>query len=141
MSSPLGLPYQATMPPAGASCHGSDCRSVAVVRLIVPRPQISGHDDDDSPLAVWDMCELDWPRFRDACTRSGHPVVDITGDLRALQDEFPRWNIWSSDTGRLYAARYLTGPHGPQATTVHACLVAQLRARMHAAEATELHHV
>ncbi len=124
----------------------------------MPRPQISGHVrvglgvadhlaggplpvDGHPPLAGWDMCDLHWPKFREACERGGHPVVDSTGDLRSLQDAFPRWNVWSSDSGRLYAARYLTGPDGPHATTVDAYLVAQLRAEMRAAEATELHHV
>jgi hypothetical protein len=114
MSNASGLPYQAAIPADGATCHGNLCRSVAAVRLIVPRPKVSGHDDD-SPLAVWDM--------------------------RALQDEFPCWNVWSSDAGRLSAACYVTGPDGPRGTTVNAFLVAQLRAQMRAVQARELHHV
>src|SRR5260370_19407949 len=103
MSNPLALPYQAAIPPAGATCHGNLCGSVAVVRLIAPRPKISGQDDD-SPLAVWDMCELHRPSLRWACQRSGHPVIDTTGDLRTLQDEFRRCNVWSSGAAPLYAA-------------------------------------
>ena len=85
--SSLAVSYHAAIPPAGATCHGNLCRAVAVVRLVVPRPKVSGHDDD-SPLAVWDMCDLHWPSLRSACERSGHPVIDITGDLRTLQNEF-----------------------------------------------------
>jgi hypothetical protein len=140
MSSSFGLLHQAAIPAAGATCHGNLCRSVAVVRLIVSRPKISGQDAD-LPLAVWDMCELHWPSLRWACERSGHPVVDTTGDLRALQDEFPDWNVWSSDAGRLYAACYVTGPDGPHGITVDAFLVGRLRAEMHIVQARELHHV
>ena len=140
MSDLSGLPYEASIPVAGATCHGSLCRSVAVVRLVLPRPKISGQDDDP-PLAVWDMCELHWPSLRWACERSGHPVIDTTGNLRALQDEFRRWNVWASDAGRLYAARYITGPDGPHGITVDAFLAGQLRAQMQAVEARELHHV
>jgi hypothetical protein len=140
MSDLSGLPYEAAIPPAGATCHGNLCGSAAVVRLIVPRPKISGQDDD-SPLAVWDVCELDWPIFRSICERSGHTVIDTTGDLRTLQDEFRRWNVWISDTGRLYAARHITGPDGMRGITVDAFLAGQLRAQMHAVEARELHHV
>ena len=140
MPSPPGLSYQAAIPTAGATCHGDQCGSVAVVRLTVPRPKISGQDDD-SPLAILDMCELHWPPFRSVCERSGHPVIDTTGNLRTLQDEFRRWNVWSSDAGRLYAACYVTGPDGPHGTTVDAFLVGQLRAQMQAIDARELHHV
>ncbi len=136
----LRLPYEAAIPPAGATCYGNLCGSVAVVRLTVPRPKITGHDDD-SPLAVWDMCELHWPSFRWACERSGHPVIDTTGDLRTLQHQFSRWNVWSSDAGRLYAACYMTGPDGPHGTTVDAFLAGQLRTQMHTIDARELHHV
>jgi hypothetical protein len=140
MSNASGLPYQAAIPTAGASCHGNLCGSVAVVRLIMPRPTIGG-PDDDSPLAVWDMCALHWPSLRWACERSGHPVIDTTGDLRALQEEFPGRNVWTSDAGRLYAACYVTGPDGPYGITVDAFLAGQLRAQMHAVQARELHHV
>jgi hypothetical protein len=68
-------------------------------------------------------------------------VIDTTGDLRTSQDEFRRWNVWSSDAGRLYAACYGTGPDGPQGTTVAAFLAGQLRAEMRAVQARELHHV
>jgi hypothetical protein len=139
MSNDSSLPYQVAIPTAGATCGGNLCGSVALVRLTVPRPQVSGQDD--SPLAVWDMCELHWPSFRQECERSGHPVIDTTGDLRTLQNEFPRWNVWSSDGGRLYAACYVTGPDGPHGTTVDAFLAGQLRAGMQAVEARELHHV
>jgi hypothetical protein len=105
----------------------------------VPRPKISGQDAD-SPLTVWDMCELHWPSFRWACER-GHPVIGTTGDLRTLQDEFRRWNVWSSDAGRLYAACYVTGPGGPHGTTVDAFLAGQLRAQIQAVDARELRHV
>jgi hypothetical protein len=140
MSNASGLPYQAAIPPVGATCHGNLCGSVAAVRLVVPRPEISGQDAD-SPLAVWDVCELHWPSFRWACERSGHPVIDTTGDIRGLQDEFPRWNVWCSDAGRLYAACYVTGPEGPHGITVDAFLAGQLRAQMHTVDARELHHV
>jgi hypothetical protein len=125
---------------AGATCHSNLCGSAAVVRLIVPRPKVSGHDDD-SPLAVWDMCELHWPSLRGACERSGHPVADTTGDVRRLQAEFGRWNVWASDAGRLYAAHYVTGADGPHGITVDAVLAGQLRAQMQAVEARESHHV
>jgi hypothetical protein len=140
MSNASNLSYQAAIPPAGTTCHGNRCGSGAVVRLIVPRPKISGHNDD-APLAVWDLCGLHWPTFRRTCERSGHQVIDTTGDLRALQDEFPRWNVWASDEGRLYAATHLTGPDGPRGITVDAVLAGQLRAAMHAVDARELHHV
>jgi len=139
MSDLSGIPYEASTPEAGATCHGNLCGSVAAVRLTVPRPAPNGRDDD-SPLAVWDMCELHWPSFHWACERSGHPVIDTTGDLRALQDEFGRWNVWTSDAGRLYAACYVTGPDGPHGITVDAFLVGQLRAQMRAVDAHELHH-
>jgi hypothetical protein len=134
------LTYQAAIPPAGATCHGNLCGSAAIVRLIAPRPKIRGHDDD-SPLAVWDMCELHWPSLRWACEQSGHLVIDTTGSLRTLQGEFRRWNVWSSDEGRLYAACYVTRPHGRGGTTVDAFLVGQLRAAMQAVDVRELHHV
>jgi hypothetical protein len=139
MSKASGLPYEAAIPTAGATCHGNLCRSVAVVRLVVPRPKISGQNAD-APVAVWDMCELHWPSFRWACERSGHPVIDTTGGIRSLQDEFPCWNVWSSDAGRLYAACYVIGPDGPHGTTVDAFLAGQLRAQMRAVDARELHH-
>jgi len=140
MTNVSGFPYQAAMPPAGATCHCNLCRSVAVVRLIMPLPTISG-PDADSPLAIWDMCKLHWPSLRGACERSGHPVTDTTGDLRTVQDEFGHWNVWTSDAGRLYAACYVTGPDGPHGITVDAFLAGQLRAQMHAIDTPELHHV
>ncbi len=140
MTNDSGFPYRAAIPPAGATCHGDLCGSVAVVRLIVPLPTANGLDAD-SPLVAWDTCELHWPSLRWACERSGHPVIDTTGNLRTLQDEFRRWNVWSSDAGRLYAACYVTGPNGPHGTTVDAFLAGQLRVQMRAIDARELHHV
>jgi hypothetical protein len=84
---------------------------------------------------------LHWPSLRWACERSGHPIIDTTGDLRKLQDEYPRWNVWASDGGRLYAACYGTGPDGPHGITVDAVLAGQLRAQIQAVEARQLHHV
>jgi hypothetical protein len=61
--------------------------------------------------------------------------------LPARAREFFRWNIWTSDTGRLYAARYVTGPDGPHGITVDAVLAGQLRVQMQAVEVRESHHV
>jgi hypothetical protein len=72
-------------------------------------------------------CELHWPTFSDLCARNGHPPVDIAGDLRALAAEFPRWRVFTSDGGRLYASRTLRNRQG---ITVDAYLVTDLRTQM-----------
>jgi hypothetical protein len=140
MTTSPGLEYQAALPPEGATCDGDRCRSVALVRLIVPRPKIAG-DDHAGPLAVWEMCDLHWPSLRWACENSGHPVTDTTGSLRGVAAEFPTWNVWCSDGGRLYAATYTGGPDGPHGITVDAWLAGQLRAKMRAVMASQWHHI
>ena len=125
--------YEATSPPEGATCQSDHCRSAAVVRLIIPRPRLTAdgvHTDADA-ITTWDNCDLHWPGFRDVCVRSGHTVLDRTGDLRELASASPEWAIFASDGGRLYASRRLNG-HG---TTVDAYLVGPLRAQMQAVDA------
>ncbi|HUK68549.1 MAG TPA: hypothetical protein VLW50_07330 [Streptosporangiaceae bacterium] len=141
MPASAGPPYHAITPPASATCQSDLCRSVAVVRLVVPRPQFTAdglHDDDGAP-ATWDVCDVHWPRFRDTCARAGHEVIDRTGDLQRVAAEFPRWNLWRSDGGRLYASARVGGT--AQGTTVDAYLVGQLRVAMRSAEnGQELNH-
>ncbi len=141
MSTSTGPPYHATTPPENATCQSDMCCSVAVVRLLLPRPQFTAdglHDDDDAP-ATWDTCDLHWPRFRETCARAGHEIIDLTGDLQRVATEFPRWNLWRSDGGRLYASASVGGT--AQGTTVDAYLVGQLQAAMRDAETgQEVHH-
>ncbi len=124
--------YQATTPPADARCESTaTCGSVAKVRVLVPRSRFMADGVDHCADPDWcDMCELHWTILRDTCVRNGHQVVDTTGSLRDLVAEFPEWKIFYSDGGRLYAAARLNG--SVQGTTVDACLVGQLRARMQA---------
>ncbi len=141
MSRHPALTYQVTTPPAYSTCQGDLCGSVAAVRLTIPRPRFTadGLHDDDGALVTWDTCDLHWPSLRDTCVRSGHQIVDQTGDLRRLSAEFTVWNIWRSDQGRLYASARLNG--SVQGTTVHAYLVGHLRAQMESMQRAEARHV
>ncbi len=129
MSSALGHPYQAAIPPADATCDTRGCCSVAKVRIIIPKSRFGadGIDHSNDP-PVFDACELHWPRIRDACLRNGHPVVDTTGDLRELAADFPTWSIFYSDGARLYASARVNGSR--QGTTLDAYLIGQLRAQL-----------
>ena len=125
--------YQASVPPAGAPCQSDLCRTRAVVRLTV-RPlrfTADGGPADVRDVTTWDTCDLHWPGFRDVVVRSGHDIADCTGDLGALVTDFPKWDIWRSDLGRLYASTVLPGGNG---ATVDAYLTGQLRAEMQAVE-------
>jgi len=122
--------YHASIPPDGATCQSDLCRSRAVVRLTVP-PRGFTADGGPAEVTTWDSCDLHWVAFRDVCLRSGHEIADCTGDLGALVDESPRWDIWRSDLGRLYASTVLPSRHG---TTVDAYLIGQLRAEMREVE-------
>jgi hypothetical protein len=125
--------YAATTPPDGATCDTCGCRSAAVVRLLIPPSRFTadGQDHDHDP-AEFDLCELHWPKLRDASERNGHTVVDATGDLGRLAADFPHWSVFASDGGRLYAS---TRPPGrQQGITLDACLVGQLRAKIRAAQ-------
>lgn len=126
--------YQAAVPPAGATCRRDLCCSVAVVRLTIPRHKFTTDElqNDDDSRVTWDACDLHWPGFRDVCLRSGREIVDETGDLQQLILRFPRWDVWRSDQGRLYASAVLNGSR--QGTTVDAYLVGQLRSQMEQAE-------
>ncbi len=119
--------YQATLPPAGAPCDRDFCATDALVRVIFPR---SGFDADGSAPAhgTWDSCDLHWPEFRDATVRNGHRITDTTGDPRRLLAEFPGWQIFRSDLGRLYAAR--------PGVTVYGWLTAHLRTEILACQFT-----
>jgi len=125
--------YQASVPPAGATCQSDLCRSTAVVRLTVPPQRFTadGVPPDAREVVTWDSCDLHWPAFRDVCVRSGHEVADGTGDLGVLATESPKWDIWRSDLGRYYASTVLPNGNG---TTVDAYLIGQLRAEMRAVE-------
>jgi hypothetical protein len=96
-----------------------------MVRLLILRSNF-GADSDGQQLATWDSCDLHWPGFRDASARDGHTITDGTGSPRDLLAEFPRWRIFRSDLGRLYASR--------PGTTVYGWLTTQLRAQIHACE-------
>jgi len=129
VSTPLGNPYQAAVPPANATCDTRGCRSVAKVRIIIPRSRLEadGIDHSNDP-PIFDACGLHWPRIRDACLRNGHPVVDTTGDLRELAADFTGWSIFYSDGARLYASARVKGSR--QSTTLDAYLIGQLRAQL-----------
>jgi hypothetical protein len=139
MSSPLGPVYQAAIPPPGATCDSSRCRSAAKVRMIIPasRFEADGIDHDNDP-EKFDACEWHWPGIRDTCQRNGYRVMDTTGSLRALAAEFPAWTIFYSDGGRLYASARIGGSR--QGTTIDAYLVGQLRAQMQATVARQAAH-
>lgn len=122
--------YQATIPPPGAACSEDGCCSVAVVRVTVSlaRRTADVMPGNGQQPAAWDTCELHWPRFRYACVRGGHAIADASGDPAQLKADFPAWRLWTSvDAGRLYATARTPGGQG---TTVHACLVGQLRAQI-----------
>jgi hypothetical protein len=121
--------YQATIPPAGTACSEDGCCSVAVVRVTMPAQAAAGGPPDDGQQpAIWDACELHWPRLRAAYIRAGHVIADATGDPADIKLDYPGWALWTSvDAGRLYAT---TRTPGGQGMTVYACLVGQLRAQI-----------
>ncbi len=121
--------YQATTPPGGARCSMTGCATLAQVRVIIPKSRFTadGIDHRKDP-STFDACEWHWPAMRDASLRNGHRIVDTTGDIRQLAADFPHCNIFTSDSGRLYASAPLNG--SPQSATVHAWLVVQLRAQL-----------
>jgi hypothetical protein len=118
--------YQAIEPPHGATCDGKLCASDAMVRLHVPRSRFEAVGAPETP-ETYDSCDLHWPAFRDVILRNGHTVRDVTGDPRHVAADYPGWNVFRSDMGRLYAAR--------PGTTVHGWLVVQLRAAIKARNA------
>ncbi len=125
--------YEATQPPENATCDTPGCGSVAKVRMIIPKSLFTadGVDHSQDP-PTFDACELHWPGIRDTCMRNGHAVVDVTGDLRELMGEFPRWTVFTSDGGWLYASARVG--KSKQGVTVHAYLVGQLRREILAME-------
>ncbi len=108
--------YQVSVPPADATCTCAFCGSTAVVRLVTHR--------DAQPM---DICDLHWPGTRGTVTAEGHIIVDVTGDLQAVGDDFPDWSIWTASTGRMYATTVMSNGQG---TTVDAFLIGPLRAQM-----------
>lgn len=125
--------YQLTTPPHGQRCSAPGDGTLAVVRVITPREHFEADGTDYSEVsAALDFCDHCWPRILDGYQRFGHKIVDTTGNLRLLAGEFPRWRIFHSDGGRLYASARVNGSQ--QGTTVYAWTVAGLRAEIEQAE-------
>ncbi len=126
--------YNVTEPPEGARCSERGCCSVADVRVIIPESRFTADGIDHSKApSTFDACEWHWPAMRDACMRNGHRIVDTTGEIGELVADFPQCNVFSSDSGRLYASSRTNGSV-PRAT-VDAWLVGQLRAQLERASA------
>ncbi len=107
--------------------------TVAEVRLLMQSHRVEEGGNAAHSSRTFDACDLHIPRMRDACLRGGHQVVDTTGDLAGLAAGCPDWNVFRSDSGRLYASTRLDG--SLQGTTVQAWLVGQLHARIDKAAA------
>jgi hypothetical protein len=119
--------YEACEPPAGKRCDMRGCSSPAEVRLIIPMASFEADGADHSrDLRELDLCECHWPEMRDSCLHNGHEVTDATGRLDDVARDFPAWDVFHSDGGRLYASTTV----GARGLTADAALVSQLRARM-----------